>query len=66
MMLDSYGRIMGQGLLLTEGELWKKHRRVVSFAFLNDYLKKMVPFIVETANEHFDDIDSLVKRNPKT
>jgi cytochrome P450 len=49
---------MGKGLFLAEGDMWKKHRKVVSFAFHYNYLQKMIPYIVSITNDHYK---SLIK-----
>eukprot|EP01016_Furgasonia_blochmanni_P035995 TRINITY_DN4051_c0_g1_i1.p1 TRINITY_DN4051_c0_g1~~TRINITY_DN4051_c0_g1_i1.p1 ORF type:complete len:526 (-),score=108.26 TRINITY_DN4051_c0_g1_i1:29-1606(-) len=49
-------RLIGEGLVFSEGEIWKKHRRVLSSAFTFDALQKMAPFVQNLAHTRFADI----------
>lgn len=46
-MRDSLGPLLGKGLLLTDGELHRKQRKVVSPAFHFHNLKAMMPGMVD-------------------
>ena len=46
-MRDSLGPLLGKGLLLTDGELHRKQRKVVSPAFHFHHLKAMMPGMVD-------------------
>jgi cytochrome P450 family 4 subfamily V len=40
-----------EGLVFSEGNQWKKHRKIISSAFHYEFLKEMVPVIYESAME---------------
>jgi len=47
-------RILGsKGLVFSEGALWKRHRKVVSSAFHFEFLKEMIPHMVEATMDYF-------------
>jgi len=43
--------LMNNGVLLSEGSIWKKHRKLTSSAFNFEYLQEVIPRIVEIAEE---------------
>jgi len=43
--------LTGKGLFVAEGELWKKHRKVVSSVFHYEFLRENVPLIASTTRE---------------
>lgn len=45
----------GDGLLITEGDLWRRHRRLVTPAFQPSRLGKYVPSLVESGYELLDE-----------
>jgi len=52
--MDLYKCLVGTGLVTSEGETWKKHRKIVSNVFHFDFIKEAVPSIIETTREFFD------------
>ena len=40
--------LLGPGLLLAEGEVWKRHRKIISNSFHYEFLKTNIPVIRET------------------
>ena len=43
-------RLMSEGMLFTEGQTWKRHRRLASLAFNYEFLKQSIPDVVQTAD----------------
>ena len=52
--LDKF--FLGSGVLTSEGEVWKKHRKIASSAFHFDFIKSTVPIIEQVTQEVFDGI----------
>ena len=48
--------LMGTGLFVAEGDLWKSHRKVISSMFHFEFLKQCVPLIVDTTREFLDKV----------
>ncbi|TVU35827.1 hypothetical protein EJB05_17734, partial [Eragrostis curvula] len=44
-------KLIGQGLLMHEGEKWEVHRKIIKHAFLLEKLKKMGPAFIACASE---------------
>lgn len=53
-MLDTIKPLAGTGLVLAEGETWKRHRRVISTSFNFEFLKTNISLIHNTTREFFD------------
>jgi len=53
---DLFKCFVGDGLVTSEGETWKKHRKLVSNVFHFDFIKETVPIIIETTREFLDKI----------
>ena len=49
--------LIGEGLVFTEGKIWKRHRKIISGVFHFEFLKQSIPLIANTAKEIFDKID---------
>lgn len=45
-------RLFGNGLLTSDGETWRRHRRLVQPAFTGAHLNRYVPTIVEVIGRH--------------
>jgi len=52
--------LMSNGVLLSEGSVWKRHRKLTSSAFNFDYLKEIFPKIVEIAEELLERLKSQI------
>ncbi len=50
--------ILGSGLLVNEGESWKRARRIVQPVFKKSNIASLVPIILESADESIQSIDS--------
>jgi len=48
--------LVGTGLVFSEGNLWKSHRKAISSIFHFEFLKKNVPLIVNTTREFFNNL----------
>ena len=55
--------IMGTGLVLAEGNLWKNHRKIISSRFHFEFLKDNIPSITATAREFLNDIAKTPMKN---
>lgn len=49
-----FALIVGKGLLVSEGELWKKQRRLMSWAFSSKHIEKIYPVMVEQTRHLID------------
>lgn len=49
------GRILGQGLITSEGELWRKQRRLIQPAFHREYLGGLVATMVDAVDSMLAD-----------
>ncbi|XVF65177.1 hypothetical protein PTKIN_Ptkin09bG0225900 [Pterospermum kingtungense] len=47
-------RLLGDGLVTTEGEKWVKHRKLANYAFHGESLKKMIPTIIASVEMMLD------------
>jgi len=50
-IFDIFKVISPNGLLFSEGKIWKKHRKIVSMAFHYNFLKEITPEIVKISDE---------------
>ncbi len=46
---DRLGQVLGQGLLTTDGDVWRKHRRIMNPAFAKKAILGYVPLMVKEA-----------------
>jgi len=60
---DFFQPLMGDGLAMSEGETWKRHRKIISNSFHYDSLNKNISTIQTTAREFFDKIASQEYQN---
>jgi len=49
---------MGEGLVIAEGEIWKRHRKIISTLFNYDFLKSQIPVIMDTSREFLDKLSN--------
>ena len=49
--------LMGAGLVLAEGEVWKRHRKMISNSFHYEFLKLNTPIAQRTTQEFLENID---------
>ena len=47
-------RLLSQGMLFTEGQTWKRHRRLASLAFNYEFLKQSIPDVVQTTDSFLE------------
>lgn len=55
--IENVQRVIGEGVAFSEGEEWKKKRKIISTAFHFNFLHSLIPHIVETVNQVFDRFD---------
>ncbi|GAA1307544.1 cytochrome P450 [Saccharothrix xinjiangensis] len=53
-LYEQFKLVMGEGLLTTDGPVWKSHRRVVQPAFHGGVVNAIVPSVVEATGEMLD------------
>ena len=53
---DLFKLLIGDGLLFSEGETWKMHRKVISSCFHYEFIKNNVQLIHDTTQEFFEKI----------
>ncbi len=49
--------ILGEGLLLSEGDTWRRHRRIVSKFFTHDLIKANISRISAICDKAFDELE---------
>jgi enediyne biosynthesis protein E7 len=57
-------RVLGDGLLTSEGELWRKQRRTIQPAFRRERISGFAGVIVDETNAMLDRLDSHIDRGP--
>jgi cytochrome P450 len=50
--------VLGEGLVFSEGEIWKNKRKLMSKVFNFDLIKENIPTIVEICNNCYEKFDS--------
>jgi len=55
-VVDFLKPVVGIGLLFAEGEMWKRHRRIISNSFHYESLKSNVPLVLKITKEFFNKI----------
>ncbi|KAJ7548319.1 hypothetical protein O6H91_07G007100 [Diphasiastrum complanatum] len=55
--------LLGNGLIMANGEDWAHRRRIVSRAFQLEKLKGMVPSMVQSTNQILEQWDALIRMN---
>jgi cytochrome P450 len=53
----NFRRMVGNGMAFSEGDDWKKKRRIISSVFHFDFLNSLVPKMNETIDERFQQLD---------
>jgi len=48
--------VAGSGLVTTDGEIWKRHRKVISAAFHYDLVRDTIPDTVKTSDQFLEDL----------
>ncbi|MFI6933305.1 cytochrome P450 [Streptomyces sp. NPDC050287] len=62
-LYEQFGVVMGKGLLTTDGEFWRGHRRAVQPVFLKNAVTDIVPNIVEATGEMLDEWEARTARD---
>jgi cytochrome P450 len=55
LIMDCIQRVAGNGLVFSEGAIWKNRRKILSNAFHFDFLNNLIPKILEINDEVFKD-----------
>ena len=63
-MIKALEPLLGDGLFVSDGETWKKHREIESHAFKPNFLKQYSRVMVECANEWRDHFEKNYKNKP--
>ena len=59
---EALKRLIGNGLLLAEGEVWKRQRAAAAHGFSQKAIRSQVPHMVETADRHLETWREHVRR----
>ena len=59
-------RLVGDGLAAGDHPKWKKHRKILTQALHNQYVRKMIPLAYETASDYVQNLKTRVKENGGT
>ena len=57
MVVTGIKAALGEGLVFSEGEMWKRKRKLLSKVFNFDLIKEKIPKIVEICNRCYDRFD---------
>ncbi|MET7291277.1 cytochrome P450 [Streptomyces griseoloalbus] len=61
-LYEQFRIVMGDGLLTTDGDYWKAHRRAVQPAFMRKAVAAIGPYTVDATNEMLDDWEERARR----
>ncbi|WP_424217686.1 cytochrome P450 (plasmid) [Streptomyces sp. BI20] len=61
-LYDQFKIVMGDGLLTTDGDFWKSHRRAVQPVFLRKAVNAVAPYVVEATREMLDEWEGKARR----
>ncbi len=61
-MLDPMAEVLGEGLLTSEGELWKRQRKMSQQAFTKQRLRMLVPAMIASSQQLVDRWAKAMKR----
>jgi cytochrome P450 len=50
-------RVVGSGIAFSEGNEWKKKRKVISNVFHFEFLHSLIPKMIKTLDEYFEEFD---------
>ena len=56
-------RGVGEGIVFTEGEIWKKKRRVLNKVFNFDFIKILTPTIANLCDKAFEELEKGFDKN---
>ena len=59
------GEVLGQGILTSEGSVWRHQRKLIQPMFHHHHLASLVPLMNEKIQEHLKRLENQVAQNPK-
>ncbi|MEO1437825.1 MAG: cytochrome P450, partial [Bacteroidota bacterium] len=62
---DQMKMFLGNGLVTSEGDFWKKQRRIIQPVFYKDHLKKLYEKMVDVTEGYIKDLGKRVDQNPE-
>ncbi|MFJ1745287.1 cytochrome P450 [Streptomyces sp. NPDC088116] len=62
-LYEQFSVVMGKGLLTSDGDFWRGHRRAVQPAFQKNAIRDIVPNIVTATNEMLDEWEAKAARD---
>ncbi|GGQ45909.1 cytochrome P450 [Streptomyces mutabilis] len=61
-LYEQFRIVMGDGLLTTDGDFWKAHRRAVQPVFLRKAVNAVAPYVVDATREMLDEWEERARR----
>ncbi|MEU9857864.1 cytochrome P450 [Streptomyces sp. NPDC047974] len=61
-LYEQFRIVMGDGLLTTDGDFWKSHRRAVQPVFLRKAVDAVAPYVVDATREMLDEWEEKARR----
>lgn len=61
-LYEQFRIVMGDGLLTTDGDFWKAHRRAVQPVFLRKAVNAVLPYVVDATREMLDEWEERARR----
>jgi cytochrome P450 len=55
-------RVVGSGIAFSEGNEWKKKRKVISNVFHFEFLHSLIPKMIKTLDEYFEEFDERTEK----
>jgi cytochrome P450 len=62
---EIFQNLNGGGIAFTEGDAWKRKRKIISSVFHYDFLNDLIPVIEEEINLRYSEIDFGISRGEK-
>jgi cytochrome P450 len=54
--------VVGSGIAFSEGNEWKKKRKVISNVFHFEFLHSLIPKMIKTLDEYFEEFDERTEK----
>lgn len=62
---DQMKMFLGNGLVTSEGDFWKKQRRIIQPVFYKEHLKKLYERMVDVTDGYVKDLQKRISENPE-